>query len=74
MASSSSGLRGLLLLLAPFLPSAPYPPLLLLAVLGVAWLYLQARSALEEEAPLGPLVAVGLGAAAFSSWGFWASS
>jgi uncharacterized membrane protein len=39
--------------------------LLLLAVLGVAWLYLQARSALEEEAPLGPLVAVGLGAAAF---------
>ena len=60
------GLKGgLLLLLAPFLPSAPYPPLLLLAVLGVAWLYLQARSALEEEAPLGPLVAVGLGAAAF---------
>ena len=58
------GLKGgLLLLLAPFLPSAPYPPLLLLAVLGVAWLYLQARSALEEEAPLGPLVAVGLGAA-----------
>ena len=56
---------GLLLLLAPFLPSAPYPPLLLLAVLGVAWLYLQARSALEEEAPLGPLVAVGLGAADF---------
>ena len=39
--------------------------LLLLAVLGGAWLYLQARSALEEEAPLGPLVAVGLGAAAF---------
>ena len=60
------GLKGgLLLLLAPFLPSAPYPPLLLLALLGVAWLYLQARSALEEEAPLGPLVAVGLGAAAF---------
>ena len=31
----------------------------------MAWLYLQARSALEEEAPLGPLVAVGLGAGAF---------
>ena len=55
------GLKGgLLLLLAPFLPPAPYPPLLLLAVLGVAWLYLQARSALEEEAPLGPLGVLGL--------------
>ena len=53
------GLKGgLLLLLAPFLPPAPYPPLLLLAVLGVAWLYLQARSALEEDSPLVPLLAV----------------
>jgi len=60
------GLKGgLLLLLAPFLPQAPYPPLLFLAVIGMAWLHLQARSALEEEAPLGPLIAVGLGAGAF---------
>jgi len=60
------GLKGgFLLLLAPFLPQVPYPPLLLLAATGVAWLHLQARSALEEETPLGPLVAVGLGAGAF---------
>ncbi len=58
---------GMLLLLAPWLPQAPQPVLLLLALGGAGWLYLRARGVLRtaEKDPPAPLVAVGLGVGAF---------
>ncbi|GAB5601917.1 hypothetical protein FJNA_04410 [Thermus sp. FJN-A] len=54
-----------LLLLALALPRAGHPLLLLLALGGAGWLFLQALRGLKEGGPLGPLLAVGLGAALF---------